>query len=304
VVTDLAEVCGQEAAKRALEVAAAGGHGLMLIGPAGAGKTLLARCLPGLLPPGDDPAAPRPVRVPGLGLTPKGVAREFALAAGGTLILDDLPALRPATLRALAEALDGDHAQLVATMRPCPCGHLGDYRADCACTPGQVRRWRARVSTRLTHRFDLVVGVPAVTLGELQGGAGEPSARVAGRVAAARAVQAHRGGLNAAMGPGEVETRCPLDTAGRALLDAAFERLGLSAAGAPPGAARGAHRRRSHRRRAPRCRPRRRGDPVPAREGAVVTALGSLQTPWPIVGLPPAGPRRLAAHPEPLGAGP
>jgi len=126
-----------EAARRALEVAAAGGHSLLLVGPSGACKTMLARCMPGLLPAGDDPAAPRPVRVPGLTLTPKLVAREFALAAGGTLILDDLPALRPATLRALAEALDGDHphVQLVATMRPCPCGHLGDYRTDCGCTP-------------------------------------------------------------------------------------------------------------------------------------------------------------------------
>jgi len=115
-------------------------------------------------------------------------------------------------------------------MRPCPCGHLGDYRAGCACTPGQVRRWRARVGTPLTHRFDLVVGVPAVTLEELHRGAGEPSARVASRVAAVRAVQTRRGGLNAAMRPGEVARRCRPDNAGRALLDAVFERLGLSAA--------------------------------------------------------------------------
>ena len=228
MVTDLAEVCGQEAAKRALEVAAAGGHSLLLIGPSGAGKSILARCMPGLLPPD----TPRPVRVPGLGLTPKGVAREFALAVGGTLILDDLPALRPATLRALAEALDHDHehVQLVATMRPCPCGHLGDHRTACGCTPGQVRRWRGRVDVPLAGRFDLFVGVPAVTLGELQRGAGEPSARVASRVAAVRAVQTRRGCLNAAMRPGEVARRCRPDNAGRALLDAVFERLGLSAA--------------------------------------------------------------------------
>jgi magnesium chelatase family protein len=115
-------------------------------------------------------------------------------------------------------------------MRPCPCGHLGDYRTDCACTPGQVRRWRARVGTPLTHRFDLVVGVPAVTLGELQRGAGEASVRVAARVAAVRAVLTRRGGLNAAMGPGDVARRCRLEIAGRKLLDAALERLGLSAA--------------------------------------------------------------------------
>ena len=64
MVTDLAEVCGQEVARRALEVAAAGGHSLLLIGPSGAGKSMLARCLPGLLPPAEADA-PRPARVPG-----------------------------------------------------------------------------------------------------------------------------------------------------------------------------------------------------------------------------------------------
>ena len=51
MVTDLGEVCGQEVARRALEVGAAGGHSLLLIGPSGAGKTLLARCMPELLLP-------------------------------------------------------------------------------------------------------------------------------------------------------------------------------------------------------------------------------------------------------------
>ncbi len=50
-VPDLSEVRGQEMAKRALEVAAAGGHNLLYLGPPGSGKTMIARRLPGLLPP-------------------------------------------------------------------------------------------------------------------------------------------------------------------------------------------------------------------------------------------------------------
>jgi magnesium chelatase family protein len=77
--------------------------------------------------------------------------------------------------------------------------------------------------------------VPAVSLKELRSSAGESTETVARRVAAARAVQAERFGphtptpTNSAMGPEQLRRFCAVDPAGRALLDAAFEKLGLSA---------------------------------------------------------------------------
>ena len=77
--------------------------------------------------------------------------------------------------------------------------------------------------------------MPAVSLKELRSSAGEGTATVAGRVAAARALQLERFGPstptpnNAAMGPEQLRRFCAVDPAGRALLDRAFERLGLSA---------------------------------------------------------------------------
>ncbi len=140
---DLAEVRGQEAAKRALEVAAAGGHHLLMIGPPASGKTMLAGRLPGILPPlteteaiavtkvhslvAERPPAglmyERPFRCPHPGSSTAGLIGggqiprpgEASLAHGGVLFLDELPEFRRDALEALRQPLEEGAVTVVRT---------------------------------------------------------------------------------------------------------------------------------------------------------------------------------------------
>lgn len=233
---DLADLRGQPHLRHALELAAAGGHSLLMIGPPGAGKSLAASRLPSIMPPLagaealevariasacgrlSDALGGRPFRAPHHTISPAGLVGggtpprpgEATLAHRGVLFLDELCEFRRDALEALRSPLESGEVSIARAggRRRMPCRFMlvaasnpcpcgrGEADPECTCTPLAVQRYQGRLSGALADRIDILAAVRQPDVAQIGGAPGEPSAAVRERVAVARERQERR------LGPG------------------------------------------------------------------------------------------------------
>lgn len=267
VAGDLADVRGQPRAKRALALVAAGAHNLLLIGPPGAGKSMLAQRLPGILPPMTEAEAIEAARIAsassrgftvadfgqrrfrhphhsasavaliGGGSTPR--PGEISLAHHGVLFLDELPEFDRRVLEALREPLENGFITISRAAQQVE--FPARFQLIAAMNPSPqgeevhslaAQRYRARISGPLLDRIDLQLELPRVAAGDLhpEGAPEVSSAEIRAQVAAARArMMARQGKPNAALLPSELNAVAALTPADAALLHRALDKLKLSA---------------------------------------------------------------------------
>jgi magnesium chelatase family protein len=270
-MVNFSDVRGQQHAKRALEIAAAGGHNILLSGAPGAGKTLLARAFKGILPPlnneesievtqmysianclpSDQPLiTERPFRL--VHHTASGVSivgggkvpgpGEISLAHRGVLFLDELAEFPAQVLEVLRQPLED--REITITRANGSVTFPADFIMVAAMNPSKYSSSSAtalkkRISAPLLDRIDLTINVEPVDIDDLQKKPkqeAETTETILKRVVRARQKQQERFrklgiSTNKEMGVKQIDALCVLDTHCQTLLKQAATHIGLSARG-------------------------------------------------------------------------
>lgn len=194
---DMSEIIGQNAAIRAAQIAAAGFHNLLIIGPPGCGKSMLAERIRTIMAPMDlnqrievtkiygisnealkgRLVTDRPFRTPHhtisrIGLVGGIIPGEISKAHQGVLYLDELGEFKSDVVDALREPLStgGIHLtksgkslcypakfMLIATMNPCPCGNFMSRDNQCTCSQSDIKKYFSRISWPILDRLDMTI---------------------------------------------------------------------------------------------------------------------------------------------------
>ncbi len=174
---------------------------------------------------------------------------EITLSHRGVLFMDELTEFKREALEALRQPLESSTVTiarasgsltypskfiLLSAINPCPCGYYGDTIKDCRCSPGEIKKYRSKISGPILDRIDLHLEMPSLKIEELkETGNAEPSSEVRKRVEKARKIQRERYkdekfSLNSELNPRTIKKYLDITREGKQLLEMGARRLGLT----------------------------------------------------------------------------